>query len=232
MPRLHRAASDASLFVLNGDIFDFQWSVHPCLDRSLEYAEDWIGSLVSQHPHCQFVFITGNHDSIPAYEELLTALSNIYDNLAWEAHYMKLGNKVFLHGDVRDSHTPERLAAYRARWHGPPRRRWVHTAYLVSALLRIPRLIHEFTPPHRYTANVTKYLRAELGPAFGEVRDVYYGHTHKPLTDYRWENLRFHNTGAAVHGVRFRIQTFTYDPADLQAALHQIRAQPPVAAQP
>ncbi len=226
MPRLHHTASDADLFVLNGDIFDFQWSVSPCLDRSLEYAEDWISNLVSQHPHCQFVFITGNHDSIPAYEELLGALSETYANLAWEAHFMKLGKKVFLHGDVRNSHTPETLAAYRARWHGPPRKRWIHTVYLVSALLRIPRLIHEFTPTHRYTANVTKYLRTELGPAFGDVRDVYYGHTHRPLTDYRWENLHFHNTGAAVRGVRFRLQTFTYDPADLKMALQQPNRRP------
>jgi UDP-2,3-diacylglucosamine pyrophosphatase LpxH len=29
MPSLHHAASEAGLFVLNGDIFDFQWSFYP-----------------------------------------------------------------------------------------------------------------------------------------------------------------------------------------------------------
>lgn len=226
MPRLDRAASDAGLFVLNGDIFDFQWSVCSHLDRSLEYAEDWIGSLVSRHPHCQFVFITGNHDSIPVYEELLSDLCDRYDNLAWEAHYFKLGRKVFLHGDVRESHTPETLAAYRARWHKRPQKRWVHAAYFVFTWSRIPRLIHALVPTQRLTTGVTKYLRAELGLAFDQVRDIYCGHTHRPLTDYRWGNLRFHNTGAAIHGVRFRIQTFTYDPTELERALHRPRPCP------
>jgi UDP-2,3-diacylglucosamine pyrophosphatase LpxH len=226
MPRLHRAASEAGLFVLNGDIFDFQWSVYGRLSWSLEYAEDWISDLVSRHPHCQFVFITGNHDSIPAYKELLSDLSDRYDNLAWEAHYLRLGRKVFLHGDVRDSHTPERLAAYRARWHKPPQKRWVHAAYFVFTWSRIPRLIHGLVPTQRLTTGVTKYLRAELGLAFDEVRDIYCGHTHRPLTDYRWGNLRFHNTGAAIQGVRFRIQTFTYHPAELERALHRPRPCP------
>lgn len=222
MPRLHCAASDAGLFVLNGDIFDFRWSVFRRLSPSLEYAEDWISDLVCRHPHCQFVFITGNHDSLPAYKDLLTELSDRYDNLAWESHYLRLGKKVFLHGDVRESHTPERLAAYRARWHKPPHaKHWAHAAYFVFTWSRLPRLMHELVPTQRLANGVTKYLRAELGPAFEEVRDIYCGHTHRPVSDYCWGPLRFHNTGAAVHGVRSRIQTFTYHPAELQRALQR-----------
>ncbi len=223
MPRLHRAASDAGLFVLNGDIFDFRWSKYRRLTPSLEYVERWIGDLVSRHPHCQFIFITGNHDSLPAYMDLLDQLADRSDNLAWEPHYLQLGPKVFLHGDVRESPTPERLAAYRARWHKPPhRKRWAHAAYFVFTWSRIPRLLHEMVPTHRLAAAVTKYLRLELGAAFDEVSDVYCGHTHRPVTDYRWGHLRFHNTGATIHGVRSRIQSFTYDPAELDLALEQL----------
>lgn len=222
MPRVHQAASEAGLFVLNGDIFDFRWSVSGRLSGSLDYAEDWIIDLVSRHPCCQFVFITGNHDSLPAYEDLLGDLSLRYANLAWEPHYLKVGRKVFLHGDVRESHTPEKLAAYRARWHRPPnRKRWAHTAYFVLTWSRIPRLVHDLVPTRRLTSGVTKYLRTELGLDFDEVSDIYCGHTHRPLTNYRWGHLRFHNTGATIHGVRFRIQTFTYDPADLELALQR-----------
>jgi UDP-2,3-diacylglucosamine hydrolase len=221
MPRLHHAASDAGLFVLNGDIFDFRWSVFRRLSPSLEYVEDWIGDLVSRHSQCQFVFITGNHDSLPAYKELLANLSERYDNLAWEPDYLRLGRKVFLHGDVRESHTPERLAAYRARWHRPPHRRWAHAAYFVFTWSHIPRLIHELVPTQRLAAGVTKYLQAELGPDFDDVSDVYCGHTHRPVTDYRWGGLRFHNTGATIHGVRSRIQTFTYHQAELELALQR-----------
>jgi UDP-2,3-diacylglucosamine hydrolase len=220
MPRLHQAAAEADLFVLNGDIFDFQWSVYPDLGESLACVESWIERLVSRHHHCQFVFLMGNHDSLPAYGHLLDALAERHDNLAWEPFHLKLGSKVFLHGDVgSSSHSPGALAAYRQRWHGRRRRPWVHAAYLACTRLGIPRLIHECTPVRRYATDVVAYLKAELGPCFAEVTDVYFGHSHKPVTDYQWQGLRFHNTGATIHGVRSRIQTFTYDPADLQRAL-------------
>jgi len=221
MPSLHHAASEAGLFVLNGDIFDFQWSFYPDLKRSLQYVEDWIDDLVEQYPRCQFVFITGNHDSLPAYEKLLEDLSGRYANLAWDPFYLKVGEKVFLHGDVHHSPTPETLAAYRSRWHGPPHKPWTHTVYYVFAWLRIPRLIHELTPADRPVADVITYLKAELGPHFGDVQDVYYGHTHKPQSNFLQQGLRFHNTGATLHGVRSRIQTFLYDPADLEQGLQE-----------
>ena len=220
MPNLHRAAMDAGLLVLNGDIFDFQWSRYPEPGESLDYAERWIRALIERHPHCQFVFIMGNHDSPPAYGELLDALAQRHANLAWEPFYLRLGNKIFLHGDVgSSSHVPEALAAYRQRWHGPRRRPWLHAAYLACTRLGIPRLIHECTPVKRYTADVVAYLKAEMGPSFTELSDVYFGHTHKPVSDYQWNGLRFHNTGAMIHGVRSRIQSFTYDPDELQRAL-------------
>ena len=219
MPRLHQATAEADLCILNGDIFDFQWSVYPDLRESLDYAENWIRDLVSQYRHCRFVFLMGNHDSLPAYGDLLDALAGTHENLAWEPFHLKLGSKVFLHGDVgSSSHCPEALAAYRQRWHGRRRRAWVRAAYLACTHLGIPRLIHECTPVRRYAGDVVAYLKAELGPAFTEVRDVYFGHSHKPVTDYQWQGLRFHNTGATIHRVRSRIQTFTYDPADLERA--------------
>lgn len=222
MPRLHEAAAEAGLFILNGDIFDFRWSKYRRLTPSLEFVEGWIGDLASRHPACQFVFIMGNHDSLPAYADLLTDLSLRYANLAWEPHYLKLGTRVFLHGDVRESLTAEKLAVYRTRWHKPPhRKRWAHGAYFIFNWSRIPRLIQEIVPTHRLASAVTTYLKVQLGPDFDEITDVYCGHTHRPVTDYRWGDLSFHNTGATIHGVRSRIQTFTYDPAELEHALQQ-----------
>jgi UDP-2,3-diacylglucosamine hydrolase len=224
MPALHCAASDAGLFVLNGDIFDFRWSVYPDLDESLGYVANWIADLVCCHPKCRFVFIMGNHDSLAEYGDLLDRLSEKYDNLSWEPYYLNLGSMIFLHGDVYNSHGPGELAAYRQRWHGPPRQPWIHAAYLTFTKLGIARLVYECTPTRRCADDLVTYLKAELGPDFEDLRDVYYGHTHKPLSDYRWKGLRFHNSGATIHGVQSRIQTFTYDPVDLQAALGRITA--------
>lgn len=226
MPGLHRAASEAGLFVLNGDIFDFQWSRYSDIDRSLQFVENWIGHLVSRHPHCRFVFLMGNHDSLPAYAELLEELAGRYANLAWDPFYLKVGEKIFLHGDVHNSPTRETLEVYRARWQGPPRKPWTHTAYLIFAWLRIPRLIHELMPKHGPILDVIAYLKAELGPRFDEVQDVYYGHTHKPHSNFLRYGLRFHNTGATLHGVRSRLQTFLYDPSDLARGLEERFACP------
>ena len=49
MPRLHEAAENGDLLVLNGDIFDFQWSVHPSLSESLDFVETWIERLARRH---------------------------------------------------------------------------------------------------------------------------------------------------------------------------------------
>lgn len=221
MPSLHHAASEAGLFVLNGDIFDFQWSMYPDIGESLRFVQDWIRNLVCRHSQCQFVFIMGNHDSLPAYGRLLDAMSDRYTNLVWDPFYLKVGEKAFLHGDVHNSPTTETLVAYRERWHGPPRQRWIHTVYLVSSWLRIPRLIHELMPKHAPIDDVITYLKTELGPRFDEVQDVYYGHTHKPHSNFIRNGLRFHNTGATLHGVRSRIQTFLYDPTDLERGLEE-----------
>lgn len=222
MPRLHEAAAEAGLFVLNGDIFDFRWSKYRRLTPSIQFVERWISELVVRHPACQFVFVMGNHDSMPPYGELLTRLSQQYDNLAWEPYYLKLGSKVFLHGDVRESPSAETLAVYRTRWHKPPHRRhFPHLAYYVFNWSRLPRLLQALVPTRRLTSAVVKYLKVELGPDFETISDVYCGHTHRPVTDYRWDGLRFHNTGATIHGIRHLIQTFTYDPADLDQALQK-----------
>ena len=226
MPALHHAASEAGLFILNGDIFDFQWSIYSDIHRSLDFVEKWIDHLVSRHPHCRFVFIMGNHDSLPAYAELLEKLCARHANLLWDPFYLKVGEKVFLHGDVHNSPTPEMLQIYRARWHGPAHKRWTHTPYLIFAWLRIPRLIHELTPKHGPIIDVIAYLKSELGPRFEEVQDIYYGHTHKPHSNFIRYGLRFHNTGAMLHGVRSRLQTFWYDPADLERGIEERNRYP------
>jgi UDP-2,3-diacylglucosamine hydrolase len=42
------------------------------------------------------------------------------------------------------------------------------------------------------------------GPASG-VEHVYFGHTHRELNNYRYGGVSFHNGGAPMHGVPFRI---------------------------
>jgi UDP-2,3-diacylglucosamine hydrolase len=52
---------------------------------------------------------------------------------------------------------------------------------------------------------ILKYLESiEQGPHNG-VCNVYFGHTHRRLSNYYYRGLRFHNGGAPIKGVKFRI---------------------------
>ncbi len=52
---------------------------------------------------------------------------------------------------------------------------------------------------------ILKYLEnIGEGPADG-VRDVYFGHTHRRLSNYRYHGLAFHNGGAPIKGTKFRV---------------------------
>ena len=37
------------------------------------------------------------------------------------------------------------------------------------------------------------------------VQNVYFGHTHRAVHDYGLDGVKFHNGGAPIHGVPFRI---------------------------
>jgi UDP-2,3-diacylglucosamine hydrolase len=37
------------------------------------------------------------------------------------------------------------------------------------------------------------------------VRNVYFGHTHLPMSDYVYRGVAFHNGGASIHGNPFHI---------------------------
>ncbi len=52
---------------------------------------------------------------------------------------------------------------------------------------------------------ILKYLESVgQGPGNG-VRNVYFGHTHRRMSNYRYRGLAFHNGGAPIKGMKFRI---------------------------
>jgi UDP-2,3-diacylglucosamine hydrolase len=57
---------------------------------------------------------------------------------------------------------------------------------------------------------ILKYLESiGEGPGNG-VRNVYFGHTHRRLSNYRYRGLVFHNGGAPIKGMKFRIVEAKY----------------------
>lgn len=202
------AASRADTFVLGGDIFDFRWTTLRTIEETVDEAVRWLQELTDTHAGCQFHLLLGNHDYHQAFIDRLPELEAQSPNLAWDPFYVRLGQNVFLHGDVADRRMDaETLAAVRARCledrrHGPVK----NLLYDVAVLARIHKLPPRVVYRNKTVARrILAYLEAiEQGPEQG-VRHVYFGHTHVPLSGYRYGELTFHNGGAPIKGLDFRI---------------------------
>lgn len=114
MPRIHAAAERADVFVLNGDIFEFNYpSKGLTQDDVLEGAVKWLRELALAHPRTQIHFVLGNHDGVHCPENpkrdfparLKKLEQEIKDSGASNFHFhpetfMPAANALFTHGDL------------------------------------------------------------------------------------------------------------------------------------
>ena len=212
MDEILQAAAQSDLFIFNGDLFDFKWSLHEELNTSVQKATTWVYDLAKAFPTCQFVMLIGNHDNVSIYMDALNRLARDLPNLAWEQFYLRLGEKVFLHGDVGDKlMTPDEFVAFRHRWdrdHQPAK--WRYTLYSIITNSGLHKIVPKLVSKRRHAEHIIAYLQEALGYDFNEIREIFSGHIHSSYTDYRLRGLLFHNTGAAIRGLRFRILQFDY----------------------
>ena len=200
-PALVTAARRSQWCVLGGDIFDFRWSTLPSLRATLEAARDWLNQLVKDAPNTRFHLVLGNHDDHPLFRSELPTVCEATDGqFEWSRYLWRLGDAVFLHGDVADRrmsdlHLRERRDTTR---HDQPGK-LQHGAY--RWVVRTG--LHEIIPVVRYSrrrvaSRISHYLRAmKCGPEAG-VRQVCFGHTHRDLDEYHYKGLVFHNGGAPI----------------------------------
>lgn len=204
------AAARCRIFVFGGDVFDFRWARTP-LKCAAGEAADWLRELAAACPACQFYYLLGNHDYHEAFIERLVELDRDVANLTWNHDCLRLGTKVFLHGDVLGRRvTAESLIERRTR---PRRHRiretWEHQVYDLTVFAGLHKPVPYFIHPTRVVVRkIFRYLqRSGHGPESG-VRDVYFGHVHRVLSDYRYRGVRFHSGGASIRGLRFQIVEF------------------------
>jgi UDP-2,3-diacylglucosamine hydrolase len=201
------AASQADVFVLGGDIFDFRWSALPTA-RAVSRAAAWLDALLASSPDCQFHLVLGNHDYHQMFIDRLGRLERQAHNLAWHRYYIRLGNSIFLHGDVADRKmNAETLAEAREEWLDSRRRGlFLSRLYDVVVLTRLHKPVPHLVYAKRIVVRrIYQYLESiGQGPSTG-LRDVYFGHTHRRLSNYRYRGLVFHNGGAPIKGMKFRI---------------------------
>ena len=212
-----RAGDSSHLVVLNGDIFDFKWSVHGSLHRSIQEAATWLENLASTHPRCRWVVLLGNHDDHPEYRRELTRLAESLPNFAWEDQLLVVGSVAFLHGDAcHGGVTRQQLELYRARYrHAEPRAPWQHEVYRLAARARVPAVVQQLVSKRYAAERLDAYLQHTLGQEYHEVTDVYFGHIHQPFTDFEHGGRLYHNTGAALVGQRLQPLEFRVNLSEL-----------------
>ena len=203
------AASRAENFVLGGDIFDFRWARTKNHKHTIDNAVTWLRGLIRSCPRCHFHFVLGNHDFHQALIDRLDNLARELPNFSWNRYYVRLGNSMFLHGDVadREEHNAESLADMRQQWlYGRRRGPFLSRLYDVVVLTRLHKPVPHLVYTKRVVARrIMSYLeQIGQGPAAG-VSNVYFGHTHKHMTNYAYGGLVFHSGGAPIKGLKFRI---------------------------
>jgi UDP-2,3-diacylglucosamine hydrolase len=208
-PAMHLASSRARQFVLGGDIFDFRWSTLGSTEATVQAAVRWLDNLVASHSRCDFHFVLGNHDCNRRFVAALETYSATRPNLTVHPYYLRLGRSIFLHGDVADRPRmcPQRLHRRRQRWARDERRGALrHMLYDLAMQAHLHRVVGQVAHPKRRVAQrILGYLqRIGHGPGSG-LANVYFGHTHAALADYRHGGLAFHNGGAPMPGLNFRI---------------------------
>jgi UDP-2,3-diacylglucosamine hydrolase len=207
-PRIRQAASQSHTMVLGGDIFDFKWSTFSSLESSIDSAITWLEELIVSNPQCSFHYVLGNHDAHPRFVSELDRLAFRQPRLQWQPYVLRIRECVFLHGDIVDCEPNHTILAERRKRHEskPSPKRHAHWLYDLVVHARLHRAaMHVAIRPKSILRKLTQYLTEEgLDKGHG-VRDVYFGHTHRMVNAVQYAGLTFHNGGASIHGLPFRI---------------------------
>jgi len=205
---VRQAAAEAHTLVFGGDVFDFRWTSMPSVQETAERAIQWLERLVAENPECHFHFVVGNHDQDEAFVNQLATLADLSPNLSWHPYYVRLGDSVFLHGDVANRRMDARgLERERQRWKKIRKQgRISNWVYDLAVLLRLHKLTYHVVYPTRTVVKrIVFYLEAIGHGAETGVTDVYFGHTHLAMSHFQYNGIRFHNSGAPMAGCPFRI---------------------------
>lgn len=202
----------SDLVVLGGDIFDLRWSQLGSLDHTQKVAEEWIEQAIAKAPSAQWVYLLGNHDCSPAFQQVLIRVAEKYSNFEWQEYHFRQGSHLFLHGDILDCGGLQRHDQYRLRYHhAKPRGLAGNLAYEVIIQSRLHRLVP--TVIHRRVRTCTKlsaYL-AERYPTDAEgIRHVYFGHTHVPVSTWEHQSVRFYNPGSGIRHLAYQPVLFEF----------------------
>lgn len=195
--RVESLAATGDFLIFNGDTFDFRG--HEQDSKTLmEKGASFLETLARKYPSCRFFFIQGNHDGLVPVRLELSKLERNQDNFSFCPVCLRIGGKLFLHGDLPFEKSLEDpfVRPDRIRDNRPWRFRGrCYVLILRSGLYRGP-----FSCLVKWYAarGILKWLDQTPQDFRSRVREVYYGHIHLPFADYRQGGILFHNSGSGA----------------------------------
>lgn len=218
-PRHEEAIRDAvgrsTTFVLGGDIFDFGWSTLPSLHHTIDAALRWLDDLAALNRQCSIQFVLGNHDYNGQFLAALDRLAAETPNLHWHRTHLRLGESLFLHGDVADKPQlcHQKLLLRRQKyWHDDEAQgelaNQVYDWAIHARLHHLSKLVHRH---QRVTSRLLQYVELIGHGVDSGLKHVYFGHTHHAMCHYERGGILFHNGGAPMQGIDFRIVPVTLE---------------------
>lgn len=207
---LRSKLTNTDLLVFNGDTFDLAWSNRPTLERVVADALKLIEELLVAFPHCHFYFLYGNHDCAPSLVVGLKSLRQHYSNLTTYDQYLRLGQNIFLHGDVCNYYMDGAgLKALRARYAAVvPRSKLAKMIYQVIIYTGLNRIAYLTHPRAEMIKRINYYLDTVCPEITGEVERIFFGHTHSPFNQRDTRGIEYINTGSAIRGLRANFTEF------------------------
>lgn len=195
---IYKAAGEADFFVLNGDVFDFRWTTLASAEQTARVAVEWIETLARSAPSCRFFYIMGNHDGLEFFASHLSATTDKIENFEWHPSHLRIGSSLFLHGDlplsVGRSDAFERTLRPIERKKG----KIPNILYRLLIASRIHRLTAHFHSAGRCAKRLHRAMAEDTTGLAEGISDVYFGHIHHSFTDFKYNDVTFHNTGSAI----------------------------------
>lgn len=216
--------------VLNGDIFELFYIdkryydenatgkkattriVRHAITSSINFLDDFL----DHNPQTKLHFVLGNHENIKKFRHQLNRLQREHPNFEWSPEAIKIGDALFLHGDLPMSKaTNEQRPKYGLK-HATKECGWADWLAAADApgqavvnLLRSPNravsMVHAWLEEHDGMGTVfCRENRKKKPLEMDGIRHVFFGHTHVKFHNMEYGGRIYHNTGALTRTVMNR----------------------------
>ncbi len=224
---IRNAIEAADVCVWGGDLFDFCWSCEGDGPKSRRLAIEWLDRWKREFPMKTFVYLTGNHDAQPEFQDALAQWAGNTHQISSDqsprpelsiqpaaVHVgldaVRIGDCLMVHGDVIERGGMDGgLAAYRSRWQHertgadrpPAIRNSVYNAAVKARLhLATAGVAHRRKD---VCLRLLRWTRSQPDWVSDGVRRIVFGHTHRRLRGVHIAGYEFYNGGATVKHVPF-----------------------------